>query len=216
MLAAPVVLIAFNRRDLTRRTLEAIRQAQPSQLFLIADGPRADRADDVEQCAAVRRELDAVDWPVEVHRRYSTDNLGCEANIELGLDWVFSQVDRAIIFEDDCVPDPTFFAYADELLERYHDDDRVWHVAGNSHWVETSSFGAKSYAFSTWASVWGWGTWSRAWQRHRAVFPRDHAESAGSWAVAPAIRTTPATPAPGSLATEAARRHFEDVAASWD
>jgi len=216
MLNAPVVLIAFNRPELTRRTLETIRQAAPRRLLLLADGPRPDRPEDEALCAEVRAELRKVDWPCEVSERFSERNLGCEANIELGLDWVFSQVDEAIIFEDDCLPDPTFFRFAEELLERYRGDDRVWHVAGNSHWVDPASFDNLSYDFSTWASVWGWATWRRAWQKHRADFPRDHSESRGSWDTAPAVRVGSTTPAPGSLCTTSARRHFESVAQSYD
>lgn len=216
MLDAPVVLIAFNRPEHTRRTLDAIRRVRPRRMFLVVDGPRADRPDDERLCAAVRAELAAIDWTCEVSERFSDVNLGCEANIELGLDWVFSQAEEAIILEDDCIPDPTFFRFAEELLARYRNDPRVWHVAGNSHWVDAASFRGRSYDFSTWASVWGWATWRDAWQSHRAAFPRDHAESTGSWDTAPAVRTGPTHPAPGSLCTTSARRHFEAVSTTLD
>jgi hypothetical protein len=212
MLSTPVVVIAFNRPQLTRRTMEAVRDAKPGDLFLVADGPRPDRPEDVSLCAAVREELDRVDWPCQVRRRFSDVNLGCEANVELGLDWAFSQVDRAIILEDDCIPDPSFFAFCEELLERYGDDDRVWHVAGNSHWVPEKLFGGASYQFSSWASVWGWATWRRAWQRHRDLFPRAHGSAPGSTS-AP-VRTRPASPRATSLVTPSGRRHFAAVARS--
>ena len=115
MLSTPVVLIAFNRPRLTRRTLEAIREAKPEELYLVADGPRSDRREDADLCAAVRAELEGVDWQCEVNRKFSELNLGCEANVELGLDWVFSHVERAIILEDDCIPDPSFFPFCEEL-----------------------------------------------------------------------------------------------------
>ena len=212
MLSTPVVLIAFNRPHLTRRTIEAIRDAKPADLFLVADGPRPHRPEDVSLCAAVRAELDRVDWPCEVRRRFSEVNLGCEANVELGLDWVFSRVDRAIILEDDCIPDPSFFPFCEELLERYADDDRVWHIAGNSHWVPPKLFEGASYQFSSWASVWGWATWRRAWQSHRRVFPRDHGSAPGSTS-AP-FRTVPARPRADGLVTPSGRRHFAAVARS--
>ena len=208
MLSTPVVLIAFNRPHLTRQTLEAIRDAKPAELYLIADGPRADRPEDAELCAAVRAELEAVDWPCEIHQKFSDVNLGCEANVELGLDWVFSQTERAIILEDDCIPDPSFFPFCEELLERYADDERVGHIAGNSHWVPAKLFGDASYGFSSWASVWGWATWRRAWQAHREVFPRDHVSTAAP------VRTVPASPQPSSLVTPSGRSHFADVARS--
>ena len=177
MSATPVVLIAFNRPHLTRRTLATIRGARPDHLFLVADGPRGDRPGEDDLCRAVRAELEKVDWPCKVERRFSDVNLGCEANVELGLDWVFSQVEEAIILEDDCIPDPTFFPFCEELLAKYSSDERIWHIAGNSHWVPTELFDGRSYAFSTYASVWGWATWRRAWQAHRSSFPRDHGDA---------------------------------------
>lgn len=215
MLDVPVVLIAFNRPDKTRRTLEAIRVAAPTRLFLLADAPRAGRTDDEENCAAVRKELAAVDWDCQVEHRYAESNLGCEANIETGLDWVFSQVDRAIILEDDCKPDPSFFEYCGELLERYADDERVWQIAGNNYTVPLRFFGGDSYAFAGFASVWGWATWGRAWKAHRAVFTRDHS-TAGAFNTMPPERTEPAVFPSGALQTGAGRRYFTDVAAATD
>ncbi|UMG91118.1 hypothetical protein [Nocardioides sp. TF02-7] len=207
-----VVLVGFNRPEHTRRTLDAIRVARPERLFLVADGPRPDRPDDAALCAQVRAVMDDVDWPCDVARRFSDTNLGCEGNVETGLDWVFGQVDRAIVLEDDCVADPTFFAYAAELLDRYRDDLRVWQVAGNSHGVPASLFGDDGYRFASWASVWGWATWADRWQRHRAAFPRDHRGPGGD---AP-VRAVPAAPRPELLVTRGGRRHFAEAAVSDD
>jgi hypothetical protein len=208
----PVVLIGFNRPQHTRRTLDAIRAVRPEQVFLVADGPRADRPDDADLCAQVRAVMDSVDWPCEVHRRYSDVNLGCEGNVETGLDWVFAHVEDAIVFEDDCVADPSFFVYADELLDRYRDDRRVWQIAGNAHAVPARRFGDDSYRFAAWASVWGWATWADRWHRHRAMFPRNHQGPDG---LAP-VRTEPARPRPELLVTRGGRAHFAEAATSDD
>jgi len=215
LITTPVVLVAFNRPHLARRTLAAIREAAPQQLFLVADGPRPDRPDDADLCAATREVLDAVDWPCEVHRKYSEVNLGVEANVELGLDWVFTHVDEAVVFEDDCTPDPTFFPYAAELLDRYRDDDRVWQVSGNRLGVPQRFFHGDSYVFTSWASVWGWATWADRWRRHRAQFPRDHVRGPGHAGDDP-VRTTPAAPLPGVLVTRGGQRHFAEAARSSD
>ncbi len=212
MQPTPVVLVVFNRPQLTRQVLAAIEAAGPRPLYVVADGPRATRPEDAERCAETRAVIDERDWPMPVHRRYSEVNLGVEANVELGLDWVFDQVDRAIVLEDDCRPDPTFFQYADELLTRYADDRRVWQVAGNSLAVPESLFRDRSYAFGAWASVWGWATWADRWQAHRVVFPRDHAGAGGD---AP-VRTRPFAPGPGLLVTRSGQRHFAEAAASSD
>lgn len=219
-LDVPVVLVAFRRPDVTRRNLAAIRQVRPRQLFVIVDGPRPGRPEEAARVAEVRALLDSVDWPCEVHRRYAERNLGLEANVELGLDWVFSQVDRAIVLEDDCIADPSFFAYCTELLERYEDDRRVWLVAGDNKLVPRSLFHGRSYDFASWASVWGWATWADRWHAHRAVFPRDHAGAEdrvdSTPRTADAVRPVPTLPRREALVTDAAYEHFSSVARDTD
>jgi hypothetical protein len=215
-LTTPVLLIVFNRPGVTRRNLDVLRQVRPKELFVVADGPRPWVPTDAALSSEVRDLVDDIDWPCEVRRRYADHNLGLEANVELGLDWVFSQVDRAIVLEDDCIADPSFFRFAEEILDRYEDDKRVWQVAGDSHLVPTEMFGGASYAFSTWASVWGWATWADRWQAHRAVFPRDHAGTEDTGKTVPAWRTEPASPHPDALVSKAALRHFRRVAKETD
>jgi len=210
LLTTPVTLIAFNRPDLTAGTLAAIRAARPARLFLVVDGPRAGNADDVERCAAVRAVLEDIDWPCEIHRRYAEANLGLEANVELGLDWVFGQAESSIVLEDDCQAGPTFFRYAEQLLARYRDEPRVWQISGSGLGVPGRLFGGDSYAFTAWASVWGWATWADRWQRHREVFPRDHADGDAP------VRTVPAVPQAGLLVTRSAQQHFAEAARSAD
>jgi hypothetical protein len=159
----PIALIIFNRADTTARVFEAIRQAQPLKLFVIADGPRQGKVGEAEKCAAARAIVDRVDWKCEVKTNYSDTNLGCKLRPASGIDWVFEQVEEAIILEDDCLPDPTFFAFCDEMLERYREDRRMMAICGNNF-----QFGRQrtrdSYYFSRYPHCWGWATWRRAWQ----------------------------------------------------
>jgi hypothetical protein len=160
MLHTPVALILFNRPATTERVFAEIARAKPTKLFLIADGPRQGRPGDIEQCAAARAIAERVDWNCEVVKNYSDVNLGCGRRPATGISWVFEQVDRAIILEDDCVPDPTFFAFCDELLEKYHSDSRVMMVAGFNSLPNHSSY---SYFFCyQHANFGGWATWRRA------------------------------------------------------
>ena len=219
-LGTPVVIVAFNRPAVVRRTVEAVIAAGPADVFLVVDGPRATHPEDAARCAEVRELLTSAPWPGRVHTRFAERNLGLEANVELGLDWVFSQVDRAIVLEDDCIPHPTFFDFCVELLDRYQDEPRVWQVAGDNKGIPRGMFGSDSYAFTTWASVWGWATWADRWHAHREVFPRDHAgaeERVGHTPrTADAVRPVEVLPHPDSLATEAALRHFTQVAGDRD
>jgi hypothetical protein len=202
----PVVLVSFNRPQMTRRNLQAIREAAPAELFLIANGPRAGVEEDVPKCEAVRAELEAVDWPCRVHRRYIEVNCGIDANFELGLDWVFEHTDRAVVLEDDCIPNIDFFRFCGELLERYRDEHDVWQISSRAPKVRGGAFGGASYGFGGFGPIWGWATWRRAWTAHRRRFPRTHD--------VPAPRPDAAGLHSSRLLTAKGRRYFADIAAA--
>ena len=159
----PVAFLIFNRPDTTEKVFAAIRKARPSKLLVVADGPRSDRPGEAEKCRATRAIIDRVDWDCEVSSNYSNINLGCKARISSGLDWVFEQVESAIILEDDCLPDPSFFPFCEKLLEYYREDERIMVISGDNF-----QFGRKrtsySYYCSRYTHCWGWATWKRAWQ----------------------------------------------------
>jgi hypothetical protein len=141
---------------------EQIRRAQPPQLFLVMDGPRNTKPGDADQVARTRELAEQVDWDCTVTRIYSDVNLGLKKRVSSGLTEVFSKVPEAIILEDDCLPDPTFFPYATELLERYREDPRVGVISGSSR-LRGKRVGPYSYDFSADVRIWGWATWARTW-----------------------------------------------------
>ncbi len=158
----PVAFIIFNRPDTTERVFAEIAKAKPKKLLVVADGPRANRAGEAEKCAATRAIIGRVDWDCEVLTNYSEVNLGCKRRVSSGIDWVFEQVEEAIILEDDCLPDPSFFRYCQELLERYRYDQRIGMISGDNF-----QFGNHrsddSYYFSKYVHIWGWATWRDRW-----------------------------------------------------
>jgi hypothetical protein len=158
----PVIFIVFNRPDATRIVFDAIALQQPRHLLIIADGPRLARPGEAEACQQVRDIVTRVNWPCEVSTNFAPTNMGCKNRIISGLNWAFSLVNEAIILEDDCLPDPSFFPFCQELLGRYRDDNRVSMIAGtNFAWRATPP--SPSYYFSRMTHIWGWATWRRAW-----------------------------------------------------
>ncbi|MBW4633619.1 MAG: glycosyltransferase family 2 protein [Iphinoe sp. HA4291-MV1] len=162
-LKTPVAFIIFKRSHTTERVFEAIRQAKPPKLFVIADGPRADHPGEAEKCEAARAIIERVDWDCEVIKNYAPTNLGCKQRVSSGIDWVFNTVEEAIILEDDCLPHPTFFRFCEELLEKYRYDERIMMISGLNilgQWKPD----IQSYHFAYYGSIWGWASWRRAWR----------------------------------------------------
>ena len=159
----PVVFLIFRRPDLTARVFETIRQAQPTKLLIVADGARNE--EEAILCQQTRAVAEQIDWDCEVLRNYSDVNLGCKLRVSSGLDWVFSEVEEAIILEDDCLPTQSFFYFCQTLLEYYRNDERVMHISGNNFQFrnQTTNY---SYFFSKYGGIWGWASWRRAWKHY--------------------------------------------------
>jgi hypothetical protein len=163
MPSPPVLLILFNREDTTSQVFDCIRLQRPERLFLAADGPRPGVETDVKACQRARAVVECVDWPCQVQRRFRSENLGCARGPADAITWFFENVEEGIILEDDCLPHPSFFQFAAEILEKYRDEPRIMHVSGNN-FLRAQKRGRASYYFSKWTHNWGWATWRRAWQ----------------------------------------------------
>jgi len=165
----PVLLIPFRRPDKIKRLIEALALVQPKHIYILGDGPRPDNPKEAVLVAEARRIATDISWPCTIHTHFKETNVGLTPNVVEGIDWFFSQVEMGIIFEDDCIPDPSFFTFCAELLERYKDDTRIMHISGNN-FQNGVTHGDGSYYFSHYSHNWGWATWRRAWNHyHTAV-----------------------------------------------
>ncbi|MDP7195365.1 MAG: FkbM family methyltransferase, partial [SAR202 cluster bacterium] len=126
----PVVLIVYNRPEETYLVLKKILDVNPNKLLIIADGPKNQKdkllTDEVRKI--IRESCDESNMITN----YADENMGTKKRIVSGLNWVFDQVNKAIILEDDCLPDTSFFKYAETLLEYYKDDYRIMTISGNN------------------------------------------------------------------------------------
>lgn len=161
--SAPVAFFVFNRPNHTAQVFDVIRSVRPEVLLLVADGPRHTTTGESMLCKEVLEIIGNVDWPCKVYKNYSKINLGCKKRLSTGLDWVFSLVDRAIILEDDCLPDSSFFDFCTEMLTKYQYEDKIMHISGFNR-LSNSFKVDESYLFSRFGSIWGWATWRRAWK----------------------------------------------------
>ncbi|MBK8316966.1 MAG: hypothetical protein IPL01_24335 [Acidobacteria bacterium] len=110
-----------------------------------------------------RAVIDKVDWDCEVITNFSDVKPWLQMRPVSGIDWVFEQVEEAIILEDDCLADPSFFRFCEELLERYRNDERVAMIGG-INFLGNYQTKYQSYYFSLFGGTWGWATWRRAWK----------------------------------------------------
>ena len=159
-----VLFLIFNRLDTTQRVFEAIKQAKPPKLYIAADGARNNKLGESEKVKAVRDFIIGnIDWQCEIKTLFREKNLGCKYAVSSAITWFFENEEMGIILEDDCLPVQSFFWYCQELLERYKDDERIWHLGG-SNFQNGIRRGEADYYYSKYNHVWGWASWSSRWK----------------------------------------------------
>lgn len=166
MTETPVLLLVFNRPDLTARMMDVLRRVQPRRLYIAADGHRAHIAGEDRACAETRAIALATDWPCEVQTLFRPGNLGCGPAVSSAITWFFEQEDRGIILEDDCIPAEHFFSFCEVLLERYADNEQVMMIGGLGILDKPGQY-PHDYFFSPFSSIWGWASWARAWKQYK-------------------------------------------------
>ncbi len=158
-----VLFIVFNRFEETKKTFEQIKIAQPPRLYISSDGERADKKGEKEIVEEIRNWLlKNIDWDCELKTRFMDENLGCGYGVYKSIDWFFEQEPEGIILEDDCVPSQSFFTFCEELLDKYRDNKKIWHISGSNFLEELNT--AESYYFSKIMHGWGWATWADRWK----------------------------------------------------
>ena len=170
MLNTPVLFLIFNRPDLTEFVFNKIRKIRPKRLYIAADGPRNNIQEDIETCNAARKIATNVNWDCEVKTFLRDTNIGCGLAVSGAVSWFFQNEESGIILEDDCVPSESFFLFCQELLLKYKGNERIMHINGNNFNIPISRLlkhkDSSSYYFGSFAQVWGWASWRRAWEKY--------------------------------------------------
>ncbi len=162
---AEILFIIFANPDTTARVFESIRQVQPAKLYVAADAPRPEKKGEDLRCEETRNIIRRIDWDCEVKTLFQDKNLGPKIAVSTAITWFFEHEEQGVILEHDCLPDPSFFPYCKELLNRYKDDTRIGHICGSNFCPDVID-DRFSYDFSAYSHIWGWATWRRAWKNY--------------------------------------------------
>lgn len=159
----PIAIIIFNRPNETHELLKSVLNAKPKKIYIISDGPRS-----VDEVCLVNKTRATVDTMldgtgIQVFKIYSKHNMGCMKRVSSGLNVVFKKEEWAIILEDDCIPDSSFFEYCEYYLNYYKNNDRYMSICGTRFPATGVN---EENLVSKYPICWGWATWARAWAHY--------------------------------------------------
>lgn len=169
MFTIPILLITFNRPNHVRQVLTEILKQEPRELYVCQDGAREGNNNDRIKCQEVRDVVDELTSAYAIghreftlHTLYHEKNLGCGPGPAAGITWFFEHVEMGIIMEDDCLPHSDFFAFCEEMLNRYNDNPKI-------HFINATLYHDRwhcdaSYGFSRYMVTGAWAAWRDTWQ----------------------------------------------------
>jgi hypothetical protein len=169
-LEIPVLLITFNRPDVTRTVLERILEVNPPKIYFFNDAPREGNENDRIKCAEIREMARSLPYQGELLTRFEEKNLGCKGGESTAMTWLFENEEMGIVIEDDILPTREFFFYCQDMLHRYRYDDRIFSVSG-CNLVNEWKPAHHDYFYSFFGSFWGWAGWQRVWKRYNVDMP---------------------------------------------
>ena len=157
----PILFMIFNREKCAIKVFSTIRRIRPKYLYIASDGARDSIEDESNIVANLRvKIINKIDWPCECKTLFREKNLGCKVAVSDAITWFFDQESEGIILEDDCLPEPSFFKFCEQMLIKFRHDSRIAMVSGNNF---HSTSVEESYYFTKYVHIWGWATWKRSW-----------------------------------------------------
>tara|TARA_Y100000022_G_scaffold195187_1_gene200504 strand:+ start:44 stop:967 length:924 start_codon:yes stop_codon:yes gene_type:complete len=168
MIKSPIIFITYKRPTETKKILKLILKQKFSKIYIFQDGLNH-KLSEVEKKKFIQtREIIQKIKSKKIKVILFKKNIGLKYVAKKILGTVFKLEKKAIILEDDTVPEKSFFSYCDNLLEKYKENKKIAHISGcNLHYGTTKKkLTQKSYFYSKFPHVWGWATWSDRWLKY--------------------------------------------------
>lgn len=163
---APIVLFAFNRLDVLKRTVDSLltnKEARDTDLYVFVDGPRLNRIGEVDLVNEVKAYVKGITGFNSISLNFSDVNKGLGPSIIAGVSDVIKKHGKAIVVEDDLYCASNFLSFMNQGLEKYVDEPKVFSICGYSNKVRIpKNYSADAY-FCVRSSSWGWATWADRW-----------------------------------------------------
>ena len=159
----PILLLLFNRPNLTKKLILNLKKVKPKKIYINIDGPRKNNEEDSRLCKEVTDLIKKnINWKSKINFKINKKNFGCRNSVSKAINWFFSYEKYGIILEDDCIPKKTFFEFCTRMLSVYEYTNQIKVISGSN--FQNKKINSKNYYFSKYAHCWGWATWRRSWK----------------------------------------------------
>lgn len=166
MALAPIILFVYNRPDMVEQTLRSLQKnalATESELFIYADGPKADASSEqLNKIAEVRKLIRKEQWCGKVNIVEREKNMGLANSVISGVSEMVEKYGRTIVMEDDIQVSPFFLNFMNDALDLYEHNEKILAVASWNYFASGISCTNDHFFFRYPDSI-AWATYKRSW-----------------------------------------------------
>ncbi len=166
MFKIPVLFLAYNRPELTKKSIKRIVNLNPYKIYVSIDGPKNKKKDDIKvrKVRKIIKNIETINKKIILKTKINSKNLGCKNSNLAALNWFFKNEAEGIIVEDDCLIDKKFLNFCKIILKKYKYNKKVFCISGSN--FQKNKISKESYYFSKYNHCWGWATWRNRWQKN--------------------------------------------------
>lgn len=95
------MFLTYKRADKIADLIDSLRLLRPSTVLVRVDGPRLNKANDMENVAEVHKVLESINWTKEVQILGREKNLGLKRAVIDFVDLAIDAYGKAIVIEED-------------------------------------------------------------------------------------------------------------------
>jgi len=158
-----LAIFAFNRPLHLSNVYNEIKKNGATQRYcfhFFHDGPKDSETQEIHASIAVTESFVLILRNYEI--KINAANLGLARSIKNGLNSVFSVHQKAVILEDDIIPQTHFFDVMDYFLDTEVNNALIGSVTG-ANTTKFPIFSRSDFLLSGRHSSWGWATWANRW-----------------------------------------------------
>lgn len=164
---APIILFVYNRPWHIKQTVKALQHcelAAESDLYIFADGPKADTSEEVlQQITEVRHYIHSIDGFKNIHISESSTNKGLANSVINGVSKVMGKHGKVIVVEDDIVAHPYFLRFMNDALKCYEETKEIFAISATMEKFQVPANYKKDIFLTYRFGSWGWATWIDRW-----------------------------------------------------
>jgi len=163
---APLVVFTHLRINKLKKCILSIKgcyQSKNTHLYIISDGP----VDQTQYLKVhkIRKYIKLIKGFKKISIILRKKNFGLSKNITNGVSKIINKHGKIIVLEEDMIVRKDFINFMNLNLEKYENENKVWHVSGWNYNINIQS-NLDAYFIRT-MNCWGWGTWKNCWIKYK-------------------------------------------------